>query len=234
VATQIVPFGIETLTAYELGAKSEWFDHSLRANVSVFFDKYNQIQETLLSCPQFNPPSAPDTPCAAPVNGGDADIYGAELELAYHLGGLSVDGSYSHQQFEFKSVNASTGILIGNSVPGFQSNKWSVGAQYEQRLPNAATVTPRLDFIYAAGYYTNASNDPQSYLAGYHMMNGRITYKPDGPSGTWRWPAPTCSTSSGTPRSSTCPRRRARCTASPRRRARSGSRRRRSSDPAPG
>jgi len=180
VATQIVPFGIETLTAYELGAKSEWFDHSLRANVSVFFDKYNQIQETLLSCPQFNPPSAPDTPCAAPVNGGDADIYGAELELAYHLGGLSVDGSYSHQQFEFKSVNASTGILIGNSVPGFQSNKWSVGAQYEQRLPNAATVTPRLDFIYAAGYYTNASNDPQSYLAGYHMMNGRITYKPDG------------------------------------------------------
>jgi iron complex outermembrane receptor protein len=147
--------------------------------VSVFFDKYNQIQETLLTCPQFSGGNAQE-PCAAPVNGGNADIYGAELELAYHLGGLSVDGAYSHQQFEFKSVNAATGILIGNSVSGFQSNKWSVGAQYEQPLPNAATVTPRLDFIYAAGYYTNASNDPQSYLAGYHMMNGRITYKPDG------------------------------------------------------
>ncbi len=180
VATQIVPFGMETLTAYELGAKSEWFDHSLRANVSVFFDKYNQIQETLLVCPQFNPPNAQNTPCAAPINGGNADIYGAELEVAYHLGGLSLDGSYSHQQFQFKSVDANTGILIGNSVPGFQASKWSVGAQYEQKLPNAATLTPRLDYIYSAGYYTTAANDPQGYLPGYHMLNGRLVYKPDG------------------------------------------------------
>jgi iron complex outermembrane receptor protein len=180
VATQIVPFGPETLTAYEVGAKSEWFDHSLRANVAAFYNKYNEIQVVLLSCPQFNPPTAPNTPCAAPVNGGNADIYGAELELSYHLGGLSVDSSYSHQKFEYKSVNAAAGIPLSSSAPGFQASKWSLGAQYELPLPNAAAVTPRLDYVFAGGYFTNASNDAASYLPGYHVLNGRITYKPKG------------------------------------------------------
>ena len=77
VATQVVPFGDETLTAYELGAKTDLFDHSLRFNLSAFYNKYKDIQVVLLTCPQFSG-RQPAEPCAAPVNGGNANIYGIE------------------------------------------------------------------------------------------------------------------------------------------------------------
>jgi iron complex outermembrane recepter protein len=183
VATQIVPFADETLTAYEVGAKSDWFDHTLRVNVAAFYSKYKNIQLVLLSCPQFNPPTAPNTPCAAPVNGGDANIYGGELEIDYVFQGFSLNASYGHQHFEYTEVNPATGITLGDSEPGFQPSNWSLGAQYEWHLPNAASITPRLDYGFSSGYFTNANNDPNSYLSGYHLLNGRITYKPD--AGKW-------------------------------------------------
>jgi iron complex outermembrane recepter protein len=82
IASQAEAFGPETLTAYEIGAKTDWFNHSLRLNISGFYSKYRDIQVVLLSCPQFSGGIAA-IPCAAPVNGGDANIYGAELEAEY-------------------------------------------------------------------------------------------------------------------------------------------------------
>ena len=133
-------------------------------------------------CPQFGGPAG--EPCAAPINGGNSNIYGGELELNYNIGGFSLDGSYSHQHFEFTYVDPNTGITLGDLYPGFQDSKWSLGAQYQLRLPNAASITPRLDYSYSSGYFTNANNDPESWLPGYHLLNGRVTYKPD--DGNWR------------------------------------------------
>ena len=78
IPQQILPFGNGTLTAYEVGMKSDWFDHSLRANVAAFYNKYKQMQVVLLTCPQFGGHAV--EPCAAPINGGNANIYGAELK----------------------------------------------------------------------------------------------------------------------------------------------------------
>jgi iron complex outermembrane recepter protein len=178
VASQIVPFNTEELTAYEVGIKSDWFDHSLRVNVAAFYNDYKNIQVVLLSCPQFSGGN-PNIPCAAPVNGGHADIYGGELEVNYHIGGLSLDGSYSHQHFEYKSVDPATGIALGDVAPGFQEEKWSLGAQYQWRVSDSGSIIPRLDWSYSGGYFTNANNDPNSWLPGYHLLNGRITYSND-------------------------------------------------------
>jgi iron complex outermembrane receptor protein len=178
IASQVQPFGPETLTAYEIGAKSDWFDHRLRVNVAGFFNKYKDIQVTLLSCPQYSGGSAA-VPCAAPVNGGDADIYGAELEATYRSGGFSLEANLSKQHFAYKSIDPASGISLGAARPYFQPLKWSLGAQYEARVPNGGSITPRLDFVYGAGFVTNAEADPQSYVAGYHELNGRVTYRPE-------------------------------------------------------
>jgi iron complex outermembrane receptor protein len=176
-ASQIVPFGPETLTNYEIGAKSDWFDHRLRVNMAGYYSKYKDIQVVLLSCPQFSGGNALE-PCAAPVNGGDANIYGAEVESEYRLGGLSIQASGSWQKFEYTSVVAASGIPNDSTEPGFQPKKWSLGAQYEAHTPNGGSVTPRLDWIYASGYQTIAVPDADSYLPGYHELNGRITFRP--------------------------------------------------------
>jgi iron complex outermembrane receptor protein len=184
IPSQVQPFGPEKLTAYEVGAKSDWFGHSLRINVAAFYNKFRDIQVVLLSCPAYSGGNAA-FPCAAPVNGGTADIYGAELETTYQIRGLTLEGTYSHQHFSYKSINPAAGIPLSASAPGFQPSKWSLGAQYEFHLGNAAAIVPRLDYSYSAGYFTNASNDANSFLAGYHVLNGRITYRPDGD----RWEA---------------------------------------------
>lgn len=187
-ADQVEAFGPETLTNYEVGFKSDWFDHTLRINLDGFYSKYKDIQLVLLTCPQFSadaaPPDTPATePCAAPVNGGDANIYGTELETEYRLGGLSLEGSASWQHFEYTSIDPATGIPIGDSEPGFQPTKWSLGAQYDAHLPLGGTITPRVDYIYSSGYQTVAVPDAHSYLAGYHDVNARLTYRPQ--SGKW-------------------------------------------------
>jgi iron complex outermembrane receptor protein len=178
IASQVVPFGDETLTAYEIGAKTDLFDHTLRFNLSGFYNKYKDIQVVLLTCPQFSGGSTTE-PCAAPVNGGDANIYGVEGESQYRIGGLSLEASGSWQHFEYTSIVAASGIPIGAPEPGFQPLKWSLAAQYDVRVPNGATITPRLDYIYSGGYQTVAIPDAHSYLPGYHDLNARLTYRPE-------------------------------------------------------
>jgi iron complex outermembrane recepter protein len=175
--SQVEKFAPEDLTSYELGAKTDFLDRSLRVNVSTFYEKYKDIQVTLLSCPEFSGGNAAE-PCAAPTNGGDADIYGAEVEATYHLQGLTVDANYSKQHFEYTSVVAAAGIPLDAQGQNFQPLKWSIGAQYEIPVWAAATLTPRLDWTDASGFYTNANNDANSYVNGHQELNGRLTYKP--------------------------------------------------------
>jgi iron complex outermembrane receptor protein len=176
IPSQIVPFGPETLTNYEVGAKSDWFDHRLRINMAGYYSKYKDIQLVLLSCPQFSGGNA-NEPCAAPVNGGDANIYGVELESEFRYGGLSIQASGSWQKFKYTFVAPET-VPLNSTEPGFQPKKWSLGTQYEFHTPNGGSVTPRLDWIYASGYQTVAVPDPNSYLPGFHQLNGRITVRP--------------------------------------------------------
>jgi iron complex outermembrane receptor protein len=172
----------ETLTAYEVGAKTDFFDRTLRVNVSAFYNKYKDIQLVLLTCPQFSQDAAnPQTePCAAPVNGGDANIYGAELESSYRLNGWTFEANGSKQHFEYTRIDPATGISLGSPEPGFQPLRWNVAAQYEAHLANGATLSPRLDYVYSSSFYTNSAADPYSKTYGYHELNGNLTYKADG------------------------------------------------------
>jgi iron complex outermembrane recepter protein len=180
--SQVEKFAPEDLTSYELGAKTDFLDRSLRINVSAFYEKYKDIQVTLLSCPEFSGGNAAE-PCAAPTNGGDANIYGGELEASYHLGGFSVDASLSKQHFEYTTVVAAAGIPLDAQGQDFEPLKWSIGAQYEIPVWAGATLTPRLDFTFASGFYTNANNDANSYVNGHQDLNGHLTYKPA--TGNW-------------------------------------------------
>ena len=59
------------------------------------------------------------TPCQAPVNAGDADIKGIEIEAtARPVEGLLIDASLSYLDFEYTDVDASTGVSP-NGVPPY-------------------------------------------------------------------------------------------------------------------
>jgi iron complex outermembrane recepter protein len=183
-ATQVQPFNQETITAYEVGAKSDLLERRLRVNLSVFLNKYKEIQLTRLTCPEFSPPGLGFL-CALPTNGGDADVKGVELEFEAHpFGGLQIDGSYSKLDFEYTRTRPDVGIEPGDTAPGTIENKWSFGIQYAMGGGSTGTFTPRFDVHYQSGYHTNVAATPDNLVPGYHLGNVRLTW--DSPEQKWQ------------------------------------------------
>jgi iron complex outermembrane receptor protein len=177
---QVQPFGPETLTSYELGLKSDLFGRLARLNVAAFYSNYNDIQLTLLSCPQFSP-----GPCVLPANAGDAHIKGAEAELSLRpITGLSIDAALSYVDFEYTSINPlaggpgnPTGAQYGNFPPYTPRWKWSIGAQYIVDLGGSGSLTPRIDAAYQGDMYSGAANTALERIPAYTLVNGRLTWK---------------------------------------------------------
>jgi iron complex outermembrane receptor protein len=178
---QAVPFDPEELGAYELGVKSDLLDHTLRINASVFYSKYNDVQLTLASCPQYGV----GLPCAVVANAGDADVKGAELEVNYRpVPGLQIDGSFSLLDFKYTYINPDaggptrpTGPQYGMRPAYVPETKWSLGVQYEFSLGDVGSLTPRLDVTYQGDLYTNGSNGPTNLIKAYTLANARITWR---------------------------------------------------------
>jgi iron complex outermembrane receptor protein len=177
---QALPHNPEELTAYEIGAKSDLLDGALRLNAAVFQNKYDDILMTVNSCP---PPATP-TPCAMPVNAGEADVQGFELEaFARPIDGLTIDASYSYLDFEYTSLTAAalgSGITLDMRMPFAPESQYSIGAQYEIQLGQAGTLTPRLDYAWQDSYFTGAINRaPYNVIESRGLLNGRLTWRPE-------------------------------------------------------
>jgi iron complex outermembrane receptor protein len=178
---QVQPFGPETLTAYEIGFKSDLFDRVVRFNGAAYYSDYKGIQLTLLSCPQFGGPG----PCALPQNAGNAHIKGFELETTIDpRNGLLIDGSLSYLDFKYTSINpqaggpsAPGGVQIGMVPPYTPKWKWAVGIQYEIDLGGSGSLTPRFDANYQSEFWSNAVNKPSNHIAGYTLANARMTWR---------------------------------------------------------
>ena len=183
IPSQVVSFKPESLNAYEIGAKSDFFDRKVRVNVAAFYNKFKDIQLALLSCPQFSGGNAAE-PCAAIINAGNADIKGAEFETEMHpIGGLTADASLSYLGFKYTKIDPATGIPLGSEAPGTIHWKWSTGIQYEYTLTGGSSVTPRFDFSFTGGFNTNSITAPTNRVSGYHLGNARITWR--SPEDTW-------------------------------------------------
>lgn len=176
--SQVQPFAPETLTAYEAGLKSDWFDRRLQANLSLFENKYRDVQRSVTSGCTLGPG---ETSCLLYVNAGSGRLRGAELELQVHpFGGLSIDGSVSYLEFKYTEISpqaATAGVESWMTAPFAPKVKSSVGLQYEIDVGAAGSITPRVDFSHQTGFYNNAVNNFLNYVAGYDLLNGRVTWQ---------------------------------------------------------
>jgi iron complex outermembrane receptor protein len=196
---QVLPFGPEKLTEYEIGFKSEWLEHHLRANFAAYYGNYKDRQ---INSQTVDKTGAPLT---APQNVGGADIKGFEAELEATVQNLTVSAAVGLTDFKYKNLGTAEGCqdftaaqiaanphicISGN--PGYGDispgmSKWSanLGVQYAIPLGSAGSVTPRLDTSYHTrrnnNFYNNYAGPTgtgiQAYTPGMTMMNGRITWQ---------------------------------------------------------
>ena len=119
-----VRFGMEEMTVYEVGAKTDWFAGTLVANTAVFFQDFTNKQvNTSILLPNGN--TAPRI-----LNAGGAEIWGAQFDLMWRpdqvfLGGQwGFQGSYTYldteyTEFEVISNSAFAIARAGNCDPFF-------------------------------------------------------------------------------------------------------------------
>jgi len=196
-AEQARPFGPEKLTSYELGLKTDLFDRHLRFNAAVFYNDFTDAQIVLLSCPQYGGPG----PCALPQNAGDAHVWGVEAEIfALAFGGLQIDLSGSYLHWDWQCVDPQVvpappaGVTGCSSDPaiinqlsgtpiGFIQQQGHVGIQYEFRLANGSSLTPRFDAAYQ-GPQTGSNqaavpgspSDLYGRVGGFTVANARLIW----------------------------------------------------------
>jgi iron complex outermembrane receptor protein len=199
---QVLPFSPEKLTEYELGAKSEWFDHRLRANVAAYLGKYKSV---VITSQTVDLSGAPTT---APQNVGSADIKGFELEVdATPVGNLTLALTVGLTDFKWKDLgnavgcqdlgaSATPGVNCISGNPGYNDiavgqSKWtsSFGIQYAIPLAEAGTLTPRLDASYHSARYPDNYNNYNpagtgvAVTPGMTLLNARVTW--EDPSHVW-------------------------------------------------
>lgn len=178
---QALPFGPETLTAYEVGVKNDLFDRHLRLNLSGFYNRYNDILVVVSSCPL---PGAPPAPCALPVNAGRADVKGFEAEATIRpFHGLTIDGSIAYLDFQYRSLTpaaVASGVTLRMRGPFTPAWQYSAGVQYEARLGSLGSLSPRLDLSHVGSFYQQASNSALNRVPGRTLLNASLTWRAPG------------------------------------------------------
>ena len=202
---QLLPVPMEQITAYEVGAKTDWFDRRLRANVSVFLNDYSpRVQNEFgYSCSPtaanpgpFVPFGTPACPAGTqlagqpPGNGGVFWFYyfsapgkaeGAELEItAEPIRNLKINASSAFYEY------------ISNDSPGQDGYEdpstreqprvtFDLGAQYTINLGDFGALTPRMDMFYQSERTNGGSLGlPETLyttIPGYTLVNARISFE---------------------------------------------------------
>jgi iron complex outermembrane recepter protein len=175
-ASQVVNFNPETLTTYEVGLKSEFFDHRAQVNVAAYSSKYKDIQLQLLQCDNLSPFAG--APCAATENVGDANVKGLEFETQLRpTKRWSVDASVGYMDFEYTRTNPFSGVTIGMQNIYAPKLTVSAGTQYVFDFANGSSITPRIDYNYRSQIWTLPVNDAANRIGGVGLANARITWQ---------------------------------------------------------
>jgi len=190
-------FSPEYTKTWELGVKSEWFNHHLKANAAVFYTDYDGIQ---LDIQQGISPVY--------TNAGNAKIKGGELELQSVIGGglsLNFSGSYIDAYYTYVNPNAnipqeilpgigltecpttaqsSTGpvcdIVAGNPLdarlPKTPKYKLTFYPEYTYLLANQASLNMIVDFTYTAEMFNDALNTPELRRPATRVLDASLHY----------------------------------------------------------
>jgi iron complex outermembrane receptor protein len=164
------PFAPETVTEYEAGVKSQWFDHRVRLNLAAFHDDYKNIQRSV-SIATFS-----GVPSTVVTNATSAKINGMELEAAVRISPeftVEADAGLTDAYYgKFVDVTGD------RSHESFGIPKWTAGAsaRYERSTP-LGLATARVDFRYQTGVILEPSTPTpdETRQAGYGLLNARLT-----------------------------------------------------------
>jgi iron complex outermembrane recepter protein len=171
----------EKIWAYEVGLKSEFFDRRLEFTSAAFYYDYKDLQVSKVI-----------GIATLTVNAAAAKNKGIELTTrAKVTDHFTVDANFTYLKAtftQFDSINPVTSVnqnLAGNLLPGAPKVSAGLGGAYDFSLPNAATVTARVDSEYLSRIFFSEFNDLPLSQGGTDKINASLKYL----SSTGKWSA---------------------------------------------
>jgi iron complex outermembrane receptor protein len=171
----------EILSAWEVGFKNEFWDHRIRANASVFYYTWSDLQVTVFQ-----------NTSAVTVNAAKARLYGVDLDLqAKVTDNLTLSSgveelkdyftSYPDATYNYPLTAAEGGGTLavpgqnaaGNQLPYAPRLSLNAGADYVVPLP-VGQLNGDVTYYYNSGFRTTGDN-----LIGqrhYELVNAQIGY----------------------------------------------------------
>ena len=148
-------YGPETLWTYTLGAKQQWLDHRLDADLSVYYNNWTRMQTTGYSN---------GTPLNYVTNSGRASGPGVNFALnASPISDLtaSVTLGYADMKHDDKSAVTNPGDPVDLVA------KWTYSAvlDYHRPLADGVRLISRLDYGYGSGYQITVRNTPSGIFS---------------------------------------------------------------------
>lgn len=185
------PFLAETVTDYEAGWKSSFFDNHLRTQIDGFYNDFNRFQVSI-GYPAF-------PVFAFEVNDPHSTkLYGFEGETQAVFGDLSFDASVGVMHSElgtfyatdprvvsFFPCNPQTGPssiscinLSGHEQTYAPNFTFNVGVQYNIDLPDSDTLTPRVNYGHLGPQWATLFENPAEgdRLAERNILNAQLAW----------------------------------------------------------
>jgi len=198
----IGPFAPEKAHSYEIGVKSDWFDHRLRINGAAFWANYANLQVGV-----FHSLPGHDQEENVVANDAFERARGAELEITVvPIENLLLSASIGYLDAIYTSFDSDIlGILPtspfygleacnGSDKPGQKvqyadhnggcylrpayTPNWTMRyeASYALDLNGKGTLTPDVYVTYESAHFTDINNSPVGYQPGYALLNGSLNY----------------------------------------------------------
>lgn len=170
------PANPETVSAYELGIKSDLFDRKARLNVSVFQSDYNAIQQVL---------TAPGNAVVQSLlNAADSRIRGVEGEFTLRpIPQLEFNSNVGYLDAKYRKFDIPVpGVADPTNLKFIKIPKWTVylAGTYRTEIPSIdGTASLRISYDWRAHYQTDFLNTPGLAQESYGLTNADLTFRRD-------------------------------------------------------
>jgi iron complex outermembrane receptor protein len=185
---QLNSYGPETIASYEVGAKTDWFDHRLRVNLTLYDAEYANTIVPIATT------DASGAPWVENVNLGSSTNQGVELEVtAAPTDDLLLTGNFSYIDSQTNPApGAPAGFVdplgtipVGSPVALFPKTQFNLSASYTFHLgEGAGQLTPRIDYNWQDITYQAGLGSKYLAVPAHGIANARITW--DAPTGGWQ------------------------------------------------
>lgn len=179
-AAAVVPTQPETVTSYEVGLKSQWFDRRFRANIALFDSDFANIERTVNQ-------SIDNQLVQTLTNAASATIKGAEVELsALPLDGLRLNLSSGFTDAAYRTFTGLPPGLNGEELQFAEVPKWTydVGGSYTFGVPGVnGQFSFNTDYAWRSLVNTNVLNIPQEIQRAFGLLNATFAYN----TGPWHF-----------------------------------------------